>query len=136
MTDILKFIRQNFNIENGNIVMFDVPASRFKEFNLLYGTSFQGVEGVIRIRISIDDFIKHYIDVFRDTTDRHSSYDVFMKLLDYDERKGIGNAPFFRYRIFESLRTRSSKIRLLGQKPDRELPVAERKVQSFMPHLR
>lgn len=136
MTDIIGFVKSNFITENGSILMFDVPASRFNEFNTLYGTSFQGIEGIIRIRLSIADFIKQYLGVFRDVTDGHSTYDIYMKLLYYDERKGIGNAPFFRYKIIESLQSRVSRLRLLGQKPDGELPVPKRKVQPFVPYLR
>jgi hypothetical protein len=135
MTDILSFIRQNFKIEDSNILMFDVPAGRFSEYNLLYGTDFQGIDGVCRIRIAVNEFIRLYLDVFRDITDKNSTFDIYTKLLYYDERKGIGNAPFFRYKIFESIRARG-KVRLLGQKPSGELPVSGHQVHKFMPGLR
>ena len=110
MIDPVRFIKANFILEHGKILMFDVPASRFREFNELYGTSFQGTEGTIRVNIPIADFISQYKDVFRDVTEKHKKSDVLAKLLSYDERKGIGHAPFFRFKIMESLKARKPKV--------------------------
>lgn len=125
MIDPLGFIKANFNIEYGNILMFDVPASRFNEFNQLYGTSFAASDpnekGSIRISVSITDFIDQYKSVFKDLTEKHKKSDILTKLLHYDERKGIGNAPFFRYKIIESLRARQATI--IEKKKEKKEPI-------------